>query len=56
MTYDELVDMARKILAHEARSRELIETISNNRVKPIEKPEFDDWVAENCDTDGRLVT
>ena len=55
MTYDELVDMARKILAHEGRSRELIQTIRGQGVRPVEKAEFDEWVAENCDSDGRLV-
>lgn len=55
MTYDELIDMARKILAHEGRSRELIETIRSQGVMPVEKAKFDEWVAEKCDANGRVV-
>ena len=55
LTYDELVEMARVILEHEAQSRELFKSIKNGTVRPVEKSEFDNWVSENCDSDGKLL-
>ncbi len=55
MTYDELVEMARLILNHETQSRELIKTIKSGTLRPIGKAEFDEWVASNCDVDGKVL-
>ncbi len=55
MTYDELVEMARLILNHEAQSRELKKAIENGTIRSVEKSEFDNWVSENCDVDGKVL-
>ena len=55
MTYDELVEMARSILNHEAQSRELKKAIENGTIRSVEKSEFDNWVSENCDVDGKVL-
>ena len=55
MTYDELVEMARLVLDHETQSRELKKAIENGTIRSVEKPEFDDWVSENCDVDGKVL-
>ena len=55
MTYDELVEMARLVLDHETQSRELMKTIKSGTLRPIEKAEFDEWVASNCDVDGKVL-
>ena len=55
MTYDELVEMARLVLNHETKSRELRKAIENGTIRPIEKSEFDDWVSKNCDVDGKVL-
>ena len=55
MTYNELVEMARLILNHEAQSRELKKAIENGTIRSVEKSEFDDWVSENCDVDGKVL-
>ena len=55
LTYDELVEMAWRILEYEPKSRELIRSIKNEAVRPVEKSEFDNWVSENCDADGKLL-
>ena len=55
MTYDELVEMARLVLDHETQSRELKKAIENGTIRSVEKPEFDEWVSENCDVDGKVL-
>lgn len=55
MTYDELLEMARLILDHETQSRELIKAINSGTLRLIEKTEFDEWVATNCDVDGKVL-
>lgn len=54
MTYEELVEMARLILAHHDESKALLQSILNHAVKPSSKAAFDKWVVENCAADGRL--
>ena len=55
MTYEELVEVARLVLGHETRSRELIKAIKSGDVRPVEKAEFDSWLTENCDAEGRIL-
>lgn len=55
MTYEELAEMARLILDYETQSRELIKTIESSNVRSVEKAEFDNWVAENCDAEGKVL-
>jgi hypothetical protein len=55
MNYDELVDTARLIIAHEERSRILIEKLTNDKIGEIEKKYFDLWVRSNCDKDGKFI-
>jgi hypothetical protein len=56
MTYDELVEMACTILDHHGETKELIERIHNNEVRPVSKEDFDVWVEQNCSSDGRIIT
>jgi hypothetical protein len=54
LTYDELVEMARLILAHHDESKKLLREIQSGAVQPCKKDAFDRWVTENCVMDGRL--
>ncbi len=55
MTYDELVEQAHLIIRHEARTRELVKKIESGTIQAIEKGEFDKWVAQHCDSDGKVL-
>ena len=54
MTYDELIEMARKILDHHQRSMSLLQDIRARRIAPLSKEKFDQWVLEHCNGDGSL--
>jgi hypothetical protein len=56
MTYDELVQMAKAILAHQEQSQALLKKIRAKEIKPITKREFDQWVSDHCDERGNLRT
>jgi 5-methylcytosine-specific restriction endonuclease McrA len=55
MTYEELVKMAKLIIDHHEKSLALLKLIRDCSVKPISKSLFDKWVAENCDSDGKVM-
>jgi 5-methylcytosine-specific restriction endonuclease McrA len=55
MTYDELVDASRLIIAYEERSRALISKLSNEAIGEINKEDFDLWVQKHCDSDGKII-
>lgn len=52
MSYEEFVQLAKKIIEHEKETRELLERIRSGAVSPMAKPDFDGWVSMNCDGDG----
>jgi 5-methylcytosine-specific restriction endonuclease McrA len=54
MTYDELVDMARKVLEHYDRSKGLAAMIQGKEIEPMTKGDFDHWVSDNCLNNGRV--
>lgn len=54
MTYDELVHMAKTIIAHENITRQLLEQINKGDINPQSKKIFDEWVSENCSEDGTV--
>ena len=54
MTYDELVDMAKLIIEHHEKSRSLLGQIQSSSVKPLSKSDFDKWVSDNCDSNGKV--
>lgn len=54
MTYDEMVDMAKLIIKHHEKSLSLLGQIQNNSVKPLSKSDFDKWVSDNCDSEGKV--
>ena len=52
LTYEELLDFAKRILEHEHKTRELMNVIVNNKITEMDKEAFDLWVSENCDEEG----
>jgi len=54
MTYTELVEMCRQVLAYHESANDLITAITNGTISPVSKESFGEWVSKNCDQDGRL--
>ena len=54
LSYDELVSLCRKILANENITRSLMKSINDTTVPITDKEKFDEWVAQNCDDEGRV--
>lgn len=54
LTYDELVEIARTIIKHHEKSKQLLEDIRKGNIKPAKKQVLDKWVSDNCSEDGKL--
>ena len=52
MTYAELVETCRQILAHHESTSELLAAITKGSISPVSKKVFGDWVRDNCAEDG----
>lgn len=52
MSYDELIRIAKAILAHELETRALLEKVRGEHILPVSKSDFDKWVSANCDDTG----
>ena len=52
MTYDELVLLAKEIIAHEGETRALLAQIETSKIEDLDKQSFDNWVKSNCDDNG----
>lgn len=55
MTYDELVQVAHMVIAHEAKSRKLIHGLINGEIGDTSKEVFDAWVMNHCDPEGKVA-
>ena len=55
LTYEEFVELAKQVVAHEERSRTLLAEISRGSIDPVSKTDFEEWVELNCDSDGRVI-
>jgi len=54
LTYDELVEIARTIIKHHEKSKQLLEDIRKGNIRPAKKHVLDKWVSDNCSEDGKL--
>jgi len=54
LTYDELVEIARTIIKHHEKSKQLLEDIRKENIRPAKKQVLDKWVSNNCSEDGKL--
>jgi len=54
MTYQELIEMCRVVLDHHNRSENLLKQIQARNIQSVSKAEFDRWVDEHCEKDGKL--
>jgi len=54
MTYDELVEMCRVVLEHHEETNRLLKRIRARGIGPLAKAEFDSWVEDHCEKDGKI--
>ena len=55
LTYDEFVEIAKLVVSHEAETRHLLDAIRTANISVVSKKEFDVWVKENCDNEGKVI-
>lgn len=54
MTYAEFVEACRAVLDHHEKTVALLRRIREGEIPPVSKDEFDRWVDEHCEDNGKL--
>ncbi len=55
LTYDELIQLSKEIIAYEATARALHSRIREEQITQMDKADFDKWVNDHCNDEGRIV-